>query len=127
MMATGTLAQIARFAAVGVTATATHYAAAMTIALAASPYLANLAGYATAVGVSYFGHQRFTFGLRGGGIAHFRHLPRFAATSLSALALSQLVLAAARLWAAPEALALGAAVLIVPPYTFLLGRFWVFR
>lgn len=127
MIRVATLVQLTRFGIVGLTATGVHYVVALGVSVLVSPYLANLAGYASAVGVSYFGHQRVTFRVDPAEVAHRRHLPRFVVTSLSALALSQLVLATGRALALPDAPALALAVLTVPPYTFLLSRVWVFR
>jgi len=122
-----TLSQIVRFGCVGILATGVHYGVALAVSLVASPYVGNLAGYCAAVGVSYTGHRRFTFRIEPEAAAHGRRLPRFLATSLSALLLSQLVLAATTAIGWPEAIALAAAVLTKPPYTFLLHRIWVFR
>jgi len=127
MIRLATIAQVGRFGVVGLTATGVHYVVALAANLGISAYAANVAGYLCAVSVSYFGHQRVTFRLAPAEVAHGRHLPRFVATSLSALALSQAVLAAARALGTPDEVALAAAVLTVPPYTFLLSRFWVFR
>jgi putative flippase GtrA len=120
------LGQSLRFAAVGLLASAVHYGVALTVAATASPYFANLCGYGAAVGLSYFGHRRFTFRVGARAAAHRLRLPRFVATSLSGLLLSQLAYAAAEALDLPEAFGLGVAVLVVPPYTFLLSRFWVF-
>lgn len=120
------LFQFARFGFVGMLATTVHYGVAVIFLLVASPYLANLAGYCTAVGVSYFGHHRFTFGIAAESAAHGRRLPRFIVMSLSALVLSQLVLAAASAVGLTEVIGLAAAALSVPLYTFLLSRLWVF-
>lgn len=121
------LFQFSRFGLVGVLATAIHYGVALLMILATNTYLANLLGYCTAVGVSYIGHQRFTFRITLDSASHGRRLPKFIATSLSALILSQLVLAGTAAVGLEEAIGLAVAVLSVPPYTFLLSRLWVFR
>ncbi|WP_299443116.1 GtrA family protein [uncultured Rhodospira sp.] len=118
--------EIARFGIVGVTATAVHYGVAYAVAAVFGYYIGNVFGYLAAVGVSYLGHQRWTFKTE--RIDHRRQLPRFIATSLGAVAASQGVLfVALSLFAWPDPLALAAAVATVPPITFLLTRFWVFR
>ena len=120
------LPQIIRFGFVGVTATAVHYLVALAVASVATPFLANFAGYCSAVGVSYFGHHRFTFDISKDKAAHGRRIPRFIITSLSALLLSQAVLAVAVFAGFSEPVSLAFAVLIVPPYMFVLSRIWVF-
>ncbi|ACG76598.1 GtrA-like protein [Phenylobacterium zucineum HLK1] len=115
------------FAIFGVIATGVH----VTVALAAhhlagaSPLVANFLGYACAVGVSYFGNARVTFGrdaLHGGQFA------RFLTVSLAGLALNQGIthLVADRL-GQPFWLALAITVLTVPPATFVASRLWAFR
>lgn len=118
--------QVARFGAVGVAATLTHYGVAYLSALAVGFYVGNLAGLATAVWVSYLGHRLWTFRVTEGD--HRRQFPRFLLISLSAFAASQGVLyAGLSLLALPKPLALAAAVATVPPISFLLTRGWVFR
>ena len=122
----GLLGESLRFTVVGALATAIHYGVALTVAVIASPYVANVCGYCAAVGVSYFGHQKFTFRVGGSGTAHLRRMPRFVVTSLSALLLSQLAFACADYAGLSDTVGLAVAVLTVPPYTFLLNRIWVF-
>lgn len=123
--------QIVRFLMVGVGATLVHYLVALAAArflVPQIPYLANLAGFLVAVGVSYFGHLRFTYRVAHDDSHHRRRLPRFVVTAVSGLVFSQLVLAfvteAARL---PLWLGLAIAAAAVPAVTFVLGRLWVFR
>ena len=118
--------QLVRFGLVGVLATAVHYVVALGVSFFTTPYLANFAGYCTAVSVSYLGHHRFTFNVAAQGAAHGRRMPRFIVTSLSALILTQAVLAATIAAGLSEPVGLALAVLCVPPYTFVLSRFWVF-
>jgi len=92
-----------------------------------SVYSANLLGYLTAVAISYFGHQRYSFQLSVENISHKRQLPRFVMGSLGGLALSYLVLAiVADLLGAPNWLSLAAAVGLVPVYAFLVNKLYVF-
>lgn len=120
--------RISTFAAVGVTATVTHYVAAMICAQAMHPLIANAIGYCLAVGISYGGHHRLTFRVQRSQAHHSWRLPRFILVTLGAVTLSELVL-----WAALEQtewplwLAQAAAIAVVPPFTYLLGRHWVFR
>jgi putative flippase GtrA len=120
--------QLLRFVLVGVAATCTHYVVALISASAFNLYAANLLGYATAVAISYFGHQRYSFRLAPGAVSHRAQLPRFVLVSLSGLALSYLILALMKsLVGAPDWLSLAAAVGLVAVYTFLANKYCVFR
>lgn len=122
-----TAAQGLTFAAIGVAATLVHLAVAMTASevLGLVPLLANFAGYACAVSVSYLGHARLTFGTpaRDG-----RQFLRFATVSLLGLATSQaIVYGLADVAGLPFGLALAPALIIVPAMTFVLSKVWAFR
>ena len=120
------LFQLARFGVIGCLATIIHYTVAVGVALLSGPYTANATGYVSAVLVSYLGHQRFTFQVPTQARSHSRHFPRFIAASLFALLCSQLVLAATGSFDIDEQVRLALAVLIVPPVSYLLNRFWVY-
>lgn len=110
----------------GLIATAVHIAVAMAAHHAArlSPLVANFAGYAVAVGVSYLANARLTFRQRPGRSQFLR----FLTLSLSGLAVSQGVIwLLTHVFAQPFQFALVGAVLVVPPLTFLGARLWVFR
>ncbi len=122
-----TLRQLATFGVVGLAGTATHYVTALASAQFVHPLIANLFGYCLAVGVSYGGHHRYTFRVHRAEARHRRRFPRFVIVSLSAVTLSEVVL-----WLAlkqtdwPLWLSQLAAISVVPPVTYLLGRYWVF-
>lgn len=118
--------QALRFAAVGVAATATHAGVALAAAsvLGLAPLLANLAGHLAAVALSYAGHARMTFGIRGG---HARRLPRFAAVSLGGLLLSAAITSlVCGTLGGSLALAVACVTLVVPAASFLVNRRWAF-
>ena len=120
--------QVLRFAVVGAAATCTHYLVALLCAIHVNLYGANLLGYLAAVAISYLGHQRYSFRVSAEDISHKRQLPRFVVGSLGGLALSYLLLALMRdLLGAPNWLSLAVAVGLVPVYTFLFNKLWVFR
>lgn len=121
------LLEIGKFGIVGILATATHYSAAIIVLPVAGKFSANVFGYCVAVSVSYCGHRYFTFGRAAQEQRHSFHIPRFVFVSLSAVAMSQLVLFLVGLFEVSEEVALGIAVLVIPPYTFVLLRLWVFR
>jgi putative flippase GtrA len=118
------VSQIARFGAVGVVATLTSYFIALFAAGMVSPFLANGLGYLGGVGVSYFGHRRFTFRSTR---RHASALPRFAVSSLCGLAASYAALALALADGLPTWTALLVSVGIVPVVSFLVMRAWVFK
>ncbi len=121
------LRQIARFATVGVAATATHVSVGLALAegLGVAPFWANLTAFATAVLVSYAGNLVWTFGMAAEGLGR---LPRFVALSLGGLAANQAIVFVAvdaAGWSYRVALAI--VVLVVPALTYLASCRWVFR
>lgn len=122
-----TLRQSGAFVAIGLIATGAHVAAALTAEdmLELPPLYANFVGYCTAVGVSYFGHARVTFGRPA---LHGAQFLRFVTVSLMGLLLNQLIVYLAThgagwpLWAA-----LIPATVLVPAFTFLVSKLWAFR
>ncbi len=120
------IAQLFRFGIVGVMATLVHVGIA-TLFERAFPGLgqrANLTGYACGMLVSYLGHHRFTFALDGN---HRAHVPRFLVVSFSGLAVSSLItyVVFQRL-GQPFWQAMALVVLLVPPTTFVVSKFWAF-
>lgn len=88
------------------------------------PLAANFTGYGVAVSLSYLANARLTF-RQALGRSQFL---RFLTLSLSGLAVSQgIIWVLTRGFDQPFELALAVAVLAVPPVTFLVARFWVFR
>jgi putative flippase GtrA len=118
--------QIFRFGVVGVAATVTHVAVAVTlIERVGTPVLAgNGLAFLVAVFVSYFGHHSWTFARDG---FHDRHLPRFVTISLIGLALNQaIIFALVTLGGLPYLVGVLVVVSVVPALTFVLSRSWAF-
>jgi len=123
----GVVREINGFAVVGVIATAGNYGAALAAQrfLGLGPLAAGLAGYASAVGVSYFGNALVTFRRPA---LHGPQFARFMAISLVGLAINLgLVFAGTRLLGWPLWQALIPVVLVVPAATFVMAKFWAFR
>lgn len=121
------LNQVARFGGVGVLATLAHVLTALVAErmLQMSGQSANLAGFLTAVLISYFGHANFTFHSGPGSSERFL---RFATVSVSGLAASSLTVALiTQALGLPFVVAMAAVVIVVPTATYLAMRFWVFR
>jgi putative flippase GtrA len=119
--------EVGVFILVGGAATACHYA----VTLAANRFggldlnIATLIGYASSVGVSYFGNSLFTFRRPA---LHGPQFARFAAISLAGLAVNQaVVFVSAHMLGWPPWLALIPVVILVPASTFTLAKFWAFR
>ena len=118
--------QAATFVAVGVTATATHVAAALAFSTwgGAGPLTANFLAYLCAVGISYFGNAWLTFrrpALHGGQFL------RFLVVSLLGLACTQgltWLLVKQLGWPFPMGLAVVAVA--TPAVTFTASRLWAF-
>jgi len=117
--------QLATFGAVGLAASAVHFAVAALLLAGDVPiFVANAAGFAVAFAVSYLGHHRLTFASRAG---HARSMPRFLVTAGIGFAVNNGVLAALVWLTGREtslfvAIAIGVAALV----TWLLARFWAF-
>jgi putative flippase GtrA len=118
--------EVAVFGVVGVVATLTHYFCAIFAIerLARDVLEANFFAYCVAVGVSFAGHSLLTFRAT---MTYHRFL-KFVVVSLSALAVSQ-----ALLWVLTIVDLVGhrinmvAVVCVVPCYSYVLNRFWVYQ
>lgn len=124
---TETARQAGTFALVGLAATGVHYLVALALSLAMPVTWANPFGFLVAFGVSYIGHGRLTFRLAEGEQHHRKRLPRFALTATTGFLIGQgLLLALRALTPFPDWLALGIALGVVPVFTFVTSRIWVF-
>lgn len=121
------LKQLIAFASVGALATLVHIGVAEGVhVLARVPgYLATLVGFGVAFLVSYMGHFHLTFR---GEAEHKEAVWRFFAVALSGffLSLAALLLLEQGLGLRPV-IALPLSVLVIPIYTFMLSKLWVFR
>ncbi len=120
------LAQLLRFGIVGGLATLVHVLAALSAraAFGLTEQKANLIGFCVAVLVSYIGHMRFTFDIRGGSRAQFL---RFVVMSGLSLAISSgLVWLVTAQLGFSFTVAMGAVVVLVPAASYLAMRLWVF-
>jgi putative flippase GtrA len=120
-------ARLLRFGVVGVAATVTHYAIALSlVAVAGLPaQIAHVAGFLGAAPVSFFGHYHWTFRSRAG---YGRAALRFVGIALGAFLVSMALLEALeRLTAWRAAASLFASVLVIPIASYVLNRAFVFR
>lgn len=119
--------EVGLFIVVGVAATACNAIVAIVVQrlFDLAPLVASLIGYLSAVGISYLGNSLLTFRRP---VMHGPQFVRFTVISLAGFAINQGVVwfATGRLhW--PLAAAEIPVVLIVPPATFLMSKFWAFR
>lgn len=118
--------EIVVFGVVGVLATLTHYFSAIFAVelLGWNVMVANMFAYCVAVGVSFFGHSLLTFRV---AMSRSRFV-KFVLVSLSALAVSQ-----GLLWGLTEIalfrhrINMLAVVCVVPAYSYVFNKFWVYR
>ena len=123
----GLCSQLMRFGLVGVLATISHVG----IAYGAlqwgefNPQLANIIGFFCAVGVSFFGHWRFTF--------QKNAMPWFYLRRFLVLAGLNWVISSLCVYIAPlsfgisDAQAILALTIVMPAFSFLVMRFFVFK
>ena len=121
------LMRIIRFGVVGVGATATHMGTAvLCVELAGlSPELATTIGMGASMGVSYFGHQMFTFGVKAD---HRTYVPRFLVSTVIAYLLNVgLVALITEVLDLPYQVAFAVVAVVIPLSNYLIGRLWVFE
>lgn len=120
-------ADFVRFAVVGAIATAVH-AAVFALAIESTPLdpvAATAIAFCIAFAVGFTLNRRWTFRSRGRPAAE---LPRYLVAQLAGLVVNAAIMAFAvhlQRWSPYVGLALGIA--LVPPLTFALSRWWVFR
>ena len=121
------LRRFARFAVVGVIATATHatvFAVAIE-ALRIEAVAANALAFCVAVLVGYALNRRWTFAAHGGQGAR---LWRYVVGALAGLAVNSAIMyAVVHVAKASPYLGLVLGIVTVPPLTFALNQLWVFR
>lgn len=120
------MSQLIRFLIVGLLATATHFA--VVIGLVEGPgigaMLANGGAWASALGISYVGHYRWTFTAGG---THMEHFPRYMLVSLTGLGLNLgTVLLLHHQLGAHYLVATTCGVTLSVIVTFVMSRLWAF-
>ncbi len=124
LLASPLIRQIVRFGIVGGAASATHFVVGLSLEHFAHlvPWLANIAAFLTALGVSYLGNSLFTFEVEARRAGAFA---KFALVSVIAFALNQSIV-----WALtgpahwPYWQALLVVLIVVPPMTFVVSKYW---
>jgi putative flippase GtrA len=116
------------FTIIGALAALTHYIVAVSFEhfefLTAAH--ANIAGFAAAFPVSYFGHRNFSFA--GNDSSHGHAFPRFLSVAILGFLANQiLVLNALQYTKLPFWFVLGVVMVLVAVSTYLLSKFWAFK
>jgi len=119
--------QIARFGIVGVTAATTHFAIVVALVQYASipPLVANLFAFMVSFQVSYWGHRAWTFS--GTAVLHSEALPKLLLVQICNMAANETLFYIFLQMHLPYQIALLLVLSILPIFTFLLGKFWVFK
>jgi putative flippase GtrA len=120
------LAQLGRFASIGVLATLLHVLTALVVQsqFGASAQASNLVGFLSAFCLSYVGHARVTFGVSAANAVQFR---RFGMMSIAGLGFSASIThIVVTLLGAPFSLAMLAVGTLVPVMTFVAAKYWAF-
>ncbi len=118
--------RVARFSVVGIVATVVHVSVAILVIdyAGVSPVAGSVIGFLAAFLISYIGHFRFTFQVRG---RYRDYVLRFAVGSLVSFVLSTVLV-----WVltgplrVDAKLALVATGIVVPITNYLINRLWVF-
>jgi len=121
------LHRFGRFAVVGALATATHAAVFTAVIELAhvEPVLATVLAFVVAMLTGFALNRRWTFAVRD---AAAQRLWRYALAALAGLALNALIMyCVVHMLHASPYLGLAAAIIVVPPVSFALNHFWVFR
>lgn len=114
------------FGLVGIAATITHYCSALSFVefLGLNVLIANFFAYCIAAGVSYVGHSKLTFKAEMNRVGAIK----FVVVSLAALALSQSILAVLTYAAWFDyKINMLITVGVVPCFSYVLNKFWVYR
>ena len=120
------LRQALSFSAVGIVATLAHVLIAWAIInlTILNPYVGNLLGACTAFAVSFFGNAGLTFRTER---SLWDCAPRYACISLFSFIMTSAILAFVQHEGLPTYAYALLVLAVVPPVTFLLSKFWVFR
>ncbi|TVQ72137.1 MAG: GtrA family protein [Oceanospirillales bacterium] len=120
------IAQVSRFALVGVTALMVHWLVVrLLVPLGLAPLIANVFGFIVAFNVSYFGHRKLTF--KADNQQHSKTLPKFATVALGSFAVNELLYAILLIFTPLRYdIALFIVLGVVAVMTYLFSRFWAF-
>lgn len=119
--------QLLRFGLVGVSAASIHFGTVIILVqkFLLLPLVANVFGFLVSFQVSYWGHRLWTF--RRTTIMHSATFPKLLLVQLLNLSLNELLFYVFLLMNLPYPLALLIVLTILPVFTFLSSKLWVFK
>ena len=119
--------QIFRFGVVGLTAAFVHFGVVVLLVqnVRLTPLNANIFGFMVASQVSYWGHRIWTFEAR--DTLHSIALPRILLVQMFNFAANQTLFYIFLTLHLPYTIALIVVLTVLPIFTFLSNKFWVFR
>jgi putative flippase GtrA len=119
--------QISRFLTVGTLAAAVHFG--MVVWLVQSydylPLIANVAGFVVSFQISYWGHRLWTFS--GTGVSHREAYPRLVLIQVLNFGMNESLYYFFLGFGLPYQWALLIVLAILPIFTFISSKFWVFQ
>lgn len=120
------LIQVVKFGFVGLAATVIHTVVLLFLVekLGVGPVLASVPAFLTALLISFLINHHWTFVAKG---AYGRYFSRYAAVSAAGLILNIAIMyGTVSLMHKPYVIGLGAVIILVPLFSFLLQRYWTF-
>jgi putative flippase GtrA len=121
------LAQIIRFVIVGSLAALVHVSMVVLLVQLYDflPLVANAGGFLVSVQVSYWGHRLWTFAAT--DVLHREAYPKLVMLQISNFCLNELLYFILLSLQLPYLLALLIVMTVLPVFTFLASKFWIFR
>ncbi len=121
------LAQISRFGIVGVTAATINFSVVVLLVqhMSMHPLIANIFGFLTAFQMSYWGHRLWTFSAV--NIPHRSAITKLVIVQVLGFAANETLFYIFLSMHLPYTIALFLVLSILPVFTFICSRYWVFR
>jgi len=119
--------QIMRFGIVGLTAATIHFSIVVMLVQFAGlqPLVANVFGFLISFQVGYWGHRTWTF--NGTSVLHREALPRLLTVQVVAFTANETLFYTFLQMHLPYQVALLIVLTILPIFTFLMSKLWVFK
>lgn len=121
------LYQIARFLTVGCTAAAVHFGVVVLLVqlFNYAPLIANVGGFVVSFQASYWGHRLWTF--HASDVLHRDAYPRLVMVQVFNFSMNEYLFYFFMSQHLPYQLALLIVLSILPAFTFIMNKYWVFQ
>ncbi|HTM64465.1 MAG TPA: GtrA family protein [Gammaproteobacteria bacterium] len=121
------LLQVARFLTVGVGAATVHFTIVVLLVqlLNYAPLIANVGGFVVSFQVSYWGHRLWTFSET--DVSHREAYPKLVMVQVLNFCMNEYLFYFFLSYNLPYPLALLIVLSILPAFTFVMNKFWVFQ